>query len=319
MNKIKRLGIGLLACAAASLASCVDTSELYPAGQYYGGDFMNNWYSIFDSRLKKASEENVKKSWTLENEEHGYFDGSRVIGEDPTPASIAGWNQFHTWHAKDAGTLQWTYSGTIGSDIVSGDIINHGVGVDVDQSPLYDKVFSQAKKLSRVSSSFSRGILSKLYNGQVRCDGWSSLSLIELDQSGYGSMFPMELGKATYFCFAARGGSDTSDSGIGRITTFDIHVSFYKVNGDGYDCYTVNLNDVLLQANYSSNATALVGFYFSDIGLDPAGIVGMSMTFDLVDDTNILGVPTSSDFTDKSEFHTALMVLEVLFPDSSWN
>ena len=319
MNKIKKLGAGLLSCFVIALTSCVDTSELYPASQYYGGDFMNNWYSVFDARLKKASLENVKKSWNLENEEHGYFNGSRVEGEDPTPNSIAGWDQFYSWHKRDVGSLQWTYSGVIGSDIVSGDIINRGVGVDVDQSPLYDKVFSQAKKLARVNSSFSRGILSKLYNGQVRCDGWSSLSLLELDQTGYGAMFPMELEKASYFCFAARGGSNTEDSGIGRITTFNIHLNFYKAEGNEIAAYAINLHEVKLQSNYSSNATSLVGFYFSDLGLDPTGIIGMSLSFDLINDDNVRGVPTSADFTDHSEFHTALMLLEVLFPDSTWN
>ena len=97
----------------------------------------------------------------------------------------------------------------------------------------------------------------------------------------------------------------------------DITVTFYKYAADGraLNGTAFLLPDVHLQANFSSDYTSLVGFSFQDANYDPAGTVGMSMTYALKDDP--LGA--SDDFSDGASYHVGLSLLEVFFPDSTWN
>ena len=300
--------------AVAALASCADTSELYPGNAYIGGVFIQNRYHEWPENMKEASKQSTK---TLKNEMTGYFNGS---GKFDSPKDCKGYDQAKEWHPsyfknEDGSTLYWT-------DPASGsDIINAGVGNYQDQSALYGIVYSQTKKLSRTNAAFSKGYLSKLYNGQVRCNGWSYYSWVVLDQEGYGTMFPGELNTAEYFAFVARGGRDTEDGGKGNVVTFGINVTFYRYKDDGKTLIgnTVILEDVKLQANFASNWTSLVGFRFEDAGINPRGIVGMSLNITALDDPYRDGADVSSmDFTDGKKIHTGLCLMEVLLPDSTW-
>ncbi len=305
----------LLFTSIFALASCADTSELYPGDAYVGGDFLNNHYSIYSPGIKEAS---VEKTITLTNDESAsarYFCGS---GEYDSVSKYQGLDQLKKWHPEAVGDLSW-----------QPDILNPGIGVWADQSSMVGKAYGATKKMTLIDKKFSRGILSKLYNGQVRCNAWSSYSLVELDQTGYGTIFPSELSSAPYFAMAVRGGSDY---GPWRIAKFDINVTFYKEDASRNLIGTkFTLKEVKLQANFSSEYTSLVGFYFNEVGekYDPNGIVGMSMDFSLIEENydlytasakEALGeIPScSGDFSDDSKYHMGLILLEVLFPDSTW-
>lgn len=311
MNKTFKTILSVL--CLATLASCADTSELYGGAEYIGGDFLKNHYSIWDKGLKEAS---IEKSVTIENERHGYFNG-KSVKNPTTPDDYYGLEQAAEWHPDDfknskGEVYNWA------PDIAYGT----GIGEWRDQSSLYDVAYGQTKKLSLINPAFSRGYLSKLYNGQVRCNAWSSYSLVELDQTGYGTIFPAELLSAKSFCFAIRGGSDTPS--VGRVSTVNMHITFYKYGADrtSYVGTRVDMDNVKLQTNKSAEITTLIGFYFEDIQFDPKGVVGMSMTFDLIEDVYSKGGETiypSSDFSDGNEYHFGLILLEVFFPDSTWN
>ena len=336
MNK-KSLCAILLTCC--SLASCADTSELYDGDAYIGADFINNHYSVWPEKLKNA---NIKDTKSLVNvKEDGSTDGCYFAGSDLTEDSEHGWvchgyNQLKARHPeavtvdgkKDGSPLYWTIpSGGMalsnGTYLYSGaDIISNGVGKWADQSPLVGVLYGQTKKLNLINSAFSRGYLSKLYNGQIQCDSWSSYSLVELDKTGYGTFFPVELHRASYFAFSCRGGSDTPENIGGRLSRFNINVTFYKLENEGYTGTTFALDNVPLETNNSAQHTSLVGFYFDELGYDPSGVIGMSITYELKEDKcEIDGVEVhpSDDFSDSDPYHTGLMMLEVFFPDSEWN
>ena len=335
MNKKALLSI--LLCSL-SLSSCADTSELYQGGEYVSANFIENRYSVWPEALKKAA---VSKTYNLSNDKDAsarYFAGSDVQGR-----TCYGYGQLKERHPEavilNGNTLDWTLSedvvlsdGTVARKGL--DIINRGVGVWYDQSPLENLLYGQNKKLSRINSAFSRGYLSKLYNGQIQCDAWSSYSLVELDKSGYGTFFPVELHSASYFAFSCRGGSDTPGSDLvdgkindlGRLSRFDITVTFYKVsNKGGYEGTSFVLDGVPLETNISAEHTSLVGFYFNELGgesFNPSGVVGMSVTYSLEEDEIVYegqSIHPSDDFDDGATYHTGLIMLEVFFPDSSWN
>lgn len=330
MKKQARRVLVLLPLCVLALASCEDTNELYKGDAYVTQSFVKNRYNTWDSKIKKAEIASTKDLFQYSNtNDIGYFSGSGK--HDSDASSYKGLaqardyasnfdNRKNDFKNNKGDDLYWTYTGTLnGEHYYDADIIDKGVGVWVDQAPLVNTVYGQTKKLSGINSKFSKGYLSKLYNGQIQCDAWSSYSLVELDQSGYGTMFPLELESSKYFAFSARGGSDTP-SGSGRITVFDITVTFYKYVNKVLQGFSVTMRDVYLQTNYSAEFTALTGFYFEDVDYDPKGTVGMSMTYSIVKD-NPKGYVTTSDFDNEEEgiYHIGLMLLEVFLPDSTWN
>lgn len=313
MKKIHH--ILLTSIAVVGLASCADTDQLYPGHAYVGQDFIANRYHEWPASLKEASKSSLK---TLQNEKGGYFNGS---GKYASAKDCRGFDQAKEWYPdyfknEDGSPLYWV------DPIIGSDIINGGVGEYRDQSSLYGKVYSQTKKLTRIKPEFSKGYLSKLYNGQVRCNAWSYYSLVLVDAEGYGTTFPSELSSAEYFAFSARGGRNSADGGIGNVVTFDINVTFYRYKEDGRTIIgeSVLLDDVKLQANFSSEWTSLVGFRFADAGIKPRGIVGMSINLEGLDDPyqDENGDGSSCDFGDDYVYHTGLCLLEVLLPDSTW-
>ncbi len=312
-KKLKMLSLPILSMA---LFSCADTNEVYPGDAYISGNFLLNRYNHWDEGLKEAK---TVGSFELKNDKAStarYFNGSGVHG---SYRDVYGFEQAKSWHPESfrnskGGDLKW-----------APDIVDGGVGEWREQSALYDVAYGQTKKMTRINSKFGRGYLSKLYNGQLRCNAWSSYSLVELDKSGYGTIFPAELEKAPYFAMSVRGGSDTP-GGYPRLTSFDINVTFYKVGSDNvsYEGTTFTMKEVFLQTNYSAEYTSLVGFYFDEIGGDynPAGVVGMSVTFSMTKDFaggEEKTLPTSDNFDEEAGNYTGLMLLEVLFPDSTWN
>lgn len=316
MNKMtKRL---LWLPLTVALASCADTNELYPGNAYAQYGVIINRYHEWPETMKGLE---ASTTITITNEEHGYFNGKNVLDADRKLEDCYGFEQAKSWHPEyfknEAGKdLYWLDPNTYS------DIINHGIGTYADQSSLYETVYSQNKKLSRIHSGFSKGYLSKLYNGQIRCNAWAFYAMVFLDQEGYGTFFPAELNNAKYFAFVARGGRDSNDSRIGNMVSFDIVVTFYRYKEDGKTLMAneVVLDNVKLQANKSAEITSLVGFTFEDVGISPKGIIGMSMKMTELDDPyrdEDNNIP-SMDFTDNAKIHTGLGLYEVLLPDSTW-
>ena len=302
-----------LVLLGVSLTSCADTAELYPANAYITPDFRSNLYDTWDPLLQGKE---PASPTVIGHEKQGYFNGS---GKYDAPKDNYGLAEAKQWHPEyfreDGKELFWTQLGDTytGYDITPGPIASW-----VDNTPLVGQVYGQTKKMSRIHSSFSKGILSKLYNGQIKCDAWSFYSWLLLGKEGYGTVFPAAMQSGSYFAFAARGGSDYTEDGhgVGRVVKFDLQVTFYKYDHDNINvsAFSYLLDDVSLQADQSSELTSLVGFSFKDVGYDPTGTIGMSISIKNSQDEK----PTSSDFSEDGA-HLALCLLEVFFPDSTWN
>jgi hypothetical protein len=85
---------------------------------------------------------------------------------------------------------------------------------------------------------------------------------------------------------------------------------------------------VTLETNISAEYTILLGFYWSDIdpAFDPKGIVGMSVTYSIPTDGDFIGdataraqYPTYSNMEETHDYYLALMLYEIMFPDSTWS
>lgn len=231
------------------------------------------------------------------------------------PPSFSRNKQAKAWHpeyfrTKEGKELIWGNGD--GSDIVPG-----AAGVYVDNSSLYETVYSQHYRLDRFYENFSRGYLSKLYNGQIKCNGWSYYAMVVVSDEGFGSMFPYELKSAEYFATSILAGTDYE---IGRrVVQADVEYTFYKYGKSGLEGYQVTLKDVLLSCNSAAANTSLVGFRFADAGFSPESIVGFSVKWGFVADRSLSdqGIAISGDFKKEGQ-HDGLALYEVIMPDSVW-
>ena len=188
-----------------------------------------------------------------------------------------------------------------------------------------EKMYGYHNNLDSIEESFNYGILSKLYDGRVRCDGYFQLSRVQLNKTGYATYFPKTLYESTYFAFACRGGT-TLEKPMGCGPTFDSKnpamkfnfiISFYlKINNSiKYDKISFVLKNVNVQVDNGGN-TNLVSFYLPFAGF-LQGAVAMSMEFECVDE-RMTTYNLTDDYQDKEKDHLALMLYEVFLPKSTW-
>lgn len=305
MNKSR---LPLCALLLFALVSCADTDQLYEPGAYLSGPFVDHVYNTYDHGTKEGAK-NIVYDKTLSLGEHGYFAGSGQYDQSRQCYGYAHAKSMHpSWFKnKDGNDLYW------GMEIGHSDIVPGAIGAYADNSPLYDVIYSQNKRLDRFYERFSRGYLSKLYNGQIKCNGWSYYAMMLLSQDGFGTVFPYELKSAEYFATSILVATDKENDN-GRVVMVDVDFTFFKYTDNGdLAGYKVTVDDVRLSCNAGAAYTSLVGFTFEDAGINPESIVGLSITWRLENDVE--GV--SNDFSAPG-YHDGLAVYELFFPDSVW-
>ncbi len=295
---MKKKSLIALMMMSSLLVCCNKTKELYAQGAYDTGDFETNYYLEYNNidKVDVASETTKTLS-----DMKVYCPGPNERLEN-----IALVDQ--TDNGKEDGKLLDWYE----------DNPKTGVGTK----------FGPTKSMNKINDKFSYGILSKLYDGRVHCDGYYAKSRVQLNKTGYGTFFPAELKSAKYFGVSIR--STVGVDGFkGSQADVDFHFSFYRhiTNSDSYEKYNIEVPMVDIVVSNSDAHGSLLAFYFDtptlyQMPLD--GIVGMSMSFDLkafhakdADDIAKYGEPTD-DMTDKEKPHFAIYLYEVLFPDSTW-
>ncbi len=291
------------------LASCSKTKELYDKNAYNSTDFMQNYYT---------EQNNVDQVKTIKEErfnggEHVYLSSLSLFATGQHLNGLKDRDQYD----ENNNLLEWT------KDTPQVDLDGYG----------------PAKCLTRIDNSFANGFLSRLYDGRVRCDGLYQHSRVQLSESGYSTFFPKELVSAKYFAMSMfNKTSPNADSAFsGCLANMDLEISFYQhtSKNNEYNKYVVEIKDFDIPIDTGGNASLLL-FYFSDIFgsnyMDIVnGVTAMSFNYKVNEvkpgenvssssfneTINKFGVP-SSDKNIEATTHMALMLYEVLFPDSSW-
>ena len=182
------------------------------------------------------------------------------------------------------------------------------------------KEFGYNSNLDDIESAFNYGILSKLYDGRVRCEGLYQKSRVQLNKTGYATYFPKSLVEAKYIAFACRGGTSTPTTKLTYEETqgleFNFTLSFYIhiPNSKKYDKVVYQLNKVFVQTD-AGGSTNLVFFEIAKDQL--SGAVAMSFEWNC-SDTRIEAHNITDDYLDKEKDHLALMLYEVFIGESSW-
>lgn len=280
------------------LIGCSKTKELYPGNAYDTGNFETNYY---------LEHNNVDKLIT--SEPTNYEIGSEKYSiSNPSYGKALDGLRFGDQLNKEGELLEW----------------------NIDE-PIEDngKGYGPTKNLTTIDDKFAYGVLSRLYDGRVRCDGYYAKSRLQIDKTGYSTFFPKEMIDAKYMAIALRG--DVNAEGFkNSLAAVNITVSLYKhnTNSEVNDKYNINFVNVPTPTN-TGGITSLLVIYFDQIfGSEYKnfinGIVAMTVTFKMnlitpkdSDDFVKYGTPTD-DKNDPSGPHFALMLYEVMFPDSIW-
>ncbi len=302
----------IIATLPLLLASCAKTNELYKPTDYNNTDFDLNYYT----EQNNVDKVDVVSSKTFEaNSDVVYL--SNPLSSNEKINGLKGDDQYISIDGEKK-ILDWR------SDVPI---------VDVKTG------YGPTKCLSEIDKSFADGYLSKLYDGRVRCDGYYQLSRVQLTQSGYSAFFPKELVSAKYFAISMYNRTSPSLDGAFNNTYLDMdfELSFYQHTSvsNQYNKYTVKITNLAVPVNTGSE-TSLMVFYFSDVlGSDYQkyleGVTAMSLSYKknsifakdsiaqtkLKEDIAQYGEP-SANKDEESNVHVALMLYEVLLPDSNW-
>lgn len=274
------------------LASCSKTSELYADYAYNSPDFMENYYRETNG-IEDLEIESNPKEYSLINKVNYHSESSLK----------------HVRDYDNPNKLPWV------------DSLN------------YDNEYGRNYNLSKTNQSFSYGYLSKLYDGRVRCEGKYQLSRVQLDKHGYATFFPKQLVDYSYLGISLRGATDFDNSGPvdspyqGEVV-IDLHVSFYiaNPNSEKYKKVTFNFIDAAIPCDnsgstylitlYLTNENAIDGETHRSYRYDLFDATAMSMSYELK--TFKAGYDVSDDADEEKDHHFAVMLYEVLMPNSSW-
>lgn len=279
-----------LALLSTSLASCADVSELYLNAAYSTGVFANNYYTTWDTRLENRE--------TVQSFE--------VSGDKLRLRKYDSLKEEHNYKSEDM-----MYNGKKLSFPGSAD----SFGLKDDPNSGYNTCLGYNKKLTNIDTSFSYGVISKVFDGRTTCHGHSSRARLQLQENvGFGYVFPKELNSYKYVALSLVGGADLPGGTKGFDVSINLTVSFYKYdyNNNKFNSYDFHLNNITLETMKGTNNVYLYGFYFDDFL--PANELkrckAMSVNYS-INECETLDNNPDNNF--------GALLYEVLLPDSTWN
>ena len=291
MKKMNKLGIALLSLFTISLASCADVSELYLNAAYSTSIFADNYYTTWDDRLANREQE---KSFVVEGDKLRLrtYDGAQNKSDNYKLEDM----MFNGKKLDYPG-----YADSLGS-------------VD-DPNSGYNTALGYNKKLTSIDTSFSYGVISKIFDGRTTCHGHSSRARLQLKENvGFGYVFPKELNTYNYIGLSLVGGADLPGNTPGFNVTINLTISLYKYdyNSNMFKSYDFHLNNIDLETMKGTNSVYLYGFYFDDF-LEPGELKrakAISVNYEIV----------KSDTLDQNpDANFGALLYEMLLPDSTWN
>jgi len=187
------------------------------------------------------------------------------------------------------------------------------------------KAYGPSVKLSKYDDSFKYGLTSKLFDGQMFCNGdfQQSRTQVEPNNSskgkGLGVLLSKESNDASYFmmnfkCSVVK----KDDQNLPRASSnVRLYIGLYTKNSEGYSYIpvTFDVNDVPTNSSDGSGETRknnYICFGFSLKNLTTERLIGFSIQYEKISDTY-------SDTHPTEETLHAIMLYEVSFPYTTWH
>ena len=182
------------------------------------------------------------------------------------------------------------------------------------------KFYGDVFKLSNIDESFKYGYTSKLFNGQMFCNGYYELARVQIDEGGFGMRFSKEIGQYSYFALNFKSSLDYRRDGVStnipaHNSSINLIINFYlKEDNETYkrvpvtyqiDDIPTNMSERLDYSNYT-----FFGFSLDKIKIDRC--VGISIEYELLSDEYITLHPNEG-------WKHCLLLYELFLPYSTWH
>ena len=282
----------LLFAPALLLTACgYGLKEIYPGSVYNSVDYYQNFY----------------RDWSKNINYHE--DNSKVDNIDATPYQLDKTDDFVFEKFSDSNFA-----------ILQPDYEQYSYPSDIYTPPEGKKSYGQSFALSKAESSFKYGYVSKLFNGQMFCNGNYEIARVQIDESGFGMEFNKELDKHSYFALNFKASIDYRRDGKNtnipaHNSSVELIINFYcKTNNQKYhrvpvsyvvDNVKTNASETIDGSNYT-----FFGFSFSNIKIDRC--VGISIEYKLINDDYITAHPNEG-------WTHCFLLYELFLPNSTWH
>lgn len=176
--------------------------------------------------------------------------------------------------------------------------------------------YGPTMKMSRFEESFKYGYLSKLFDGQMFCNGNFQLARVQIDENGFGTLFDKEgvlnEEESPYFALNFKSSVDYTnlDHPVkSHLSSFDLKISFYLRTTDGFrrQTYVHSLSDI--PTNFGEGYGIYTFFGFRLNPSEVSRIQGISIEYENVND----------EYTKNYGLDHSLMLYEMFLVDINWN
>ncbi|MGM9874072.1 MAG: hypothetical protein ACI31G_04065 [Bacilli bacterium] len=288
-NKLKIL---LLLLPVLSLSSCrYGLKEVYINQNFNSTVFKENYYKVWDNSLLRIDS---RRTYNVTNNDKVFttYNDFVSLGIDSSAASL-----------------------------------NYVEDMEYDgDGSLYNVGYGPTKKMSLINPSFKKGYISKLFDGQMFCNGSYQLARVQIDNEGFGKLFQKELqtsnvnGNDAYFALNFKASCDYTREDISiepHASELDLKVSFYLKNSvNNYDVIDTiyHISDIPTNPRESKNNPTETSlgtyiFYGFKINFDITRLQGISITYDNLSDPYVNAHP---------DLDYSLMLYEMMIPYTSW-
>ena len=285
----------LLIVPAIALTSCgYGLKEIYNGVPYVSSDFFQNYYSEWNDKINPYKTGKNKITKMVEERELDNSDSVFTSYNDAT----------FSFNEPDADKYVYYYD-------------------KAEQVPESDErlPYGPSVKLSNYDDSFRYGVVSKLFDGQMFCNGEQAFSRVQVKDgrgNGFGALFSKESDNAKYMMLNFKCSLVTKENQNLRSngkSDVKLILSFIYKNETGYTyvpvTYTIHdapTNSGETTGQGREEKYVCFGFDMKNIGKDR--LIGFTFEYEkLADDY--------SEVTDE-KYH-AIMLYEVSFPHTTWH
>ena len=285
----------LLIAPSLILTSCgYGLKEIYNGVPYTSGNFFENYYSVWNDAINPYKDNN-KINNTLE--EHALD-----VNSDKVFTSV-----------KDVNFEA--------NDIYSDDYVYYYDIYDPEGDVKDKKPYGPAVKMSNYDDSFRYGVVGKLFDGQMFCNGYYANARVQVKPgkgNGFGVLFSKECNDATYMMmnFKCSAVTETRQDLARGESDLKLIISLIYKNETGYTYAPIiyDITNVPTNSGDAFNSTgrfnSYVCFGFSLEKLEGNRLIGFTFEYEKTSCT----VDGGSE-----EVHHAVMLYEVSFPYTTWH
>ena len=275
------------------LTSCgYGLKEVYNGLPYNSSVFTENYFNKWDDRINPNSSNNkitvTKEEYELDEEKDKVF------------TSISDVN----FRDCDEKWMQYQYN------------------VDKAEPDEGKLAYGPTVCLSKLDNTFKYGIVSKMFDGQMFCNGDYQQSRTQVEpqnrgkDKGFGVLFAKESNDASYFmmnfkCSVVLEDNQNLPRGESKLK---LHIGLISRNDTGYTFLPVTyvVDNVPTNSGDGGRESAYVCFGFNLSKIDTSRLIGFSLQYEKISDTY------SETHPDEDTLH-AMMLYEVSFPYTTWH